>query len=307
MSGRNLGLALVFSSLVWGQNANPLMTRNQLPPAIEAKLSALQTQSDWKGMDLYIRGLEPPYRLAVHEDWLKALRKTGNSEGVLQVCENCLPLLEIKGGPRLSVARIYRALALGELNQHPQAMQAHLENAKLGYPSGHLNACVEAQKHQDWEPLIECSEGLAKQNPGLGLSFKGEALSMLKRYPEALPVLEAAILLPNATAMAWADLALCRVEAETYETAIAAADRALSMEPDNAIARYNRARAWMGLKDYEKGRQDFASAQAMGKGDDEMRKNIAEALAVTDRYLDYVKQPKPQPSRQSQRKKTVTK
>ncbi len=280
---------LILSVAVWGQDASPLMMRSQLPPAIESKLSALQKQTDWKGMDLYIRSLEPPLRLALHEDWLKALRKSGDSEGVLQVCEECLPALERKSGPRLSVARIYRALALGELNRHPQAMQAHLENAKLGYPSGDLNACAEAQKHQDWEALIECGERLAKHDPGHGLSFKGEALSKLKRYQEALPVLESAVQNPSATSMAWADLALCRVEADAYEAAIKAADCALAKEPENVIALYNRARAWMGLKAYEKGRADFAAAQRTGKADEDMRKAIQEMLDVTDRYLNHAK------------------
>lgn len=251
------------------------------------KLAEFRKTKDWIGLADFMETLTPAQRGTHLTTWLEALNRAQRWERLLAVCEACLPQLEAKTGPKLGLPRLLRAQALSQLGRHGEARLAHAENGALGYPDGYQNACAEAQLEGDWTALSEVAQKLAERKPGLGLSFQGEALCKLLKFQEAEPILERAITLPDATPMAWADLACCRVERQAYAEAIQAADRALALEPVHMEALYNRGRARFGLKQYAEGRADLAAALATGKADASLAANIRTNIDLADRYLAY--------------------
>ena len=258
-----------------------------LPREVQSRVDLLLKSQDWSGLADYLEVLAPRLRGALLETWLRSLSKSGRFERLLQVCDAAVPQMDAGKGPKLTTARLFRALALSRLERHAEAMKAHAENGRLGFPAAFENACSSAQALQDWPALAEYAETLSKTLPGLGLSLKGEALAKQLRFTEAEPVLAEAVQLSGHTAMAWADLACCLVERQAYPEAIEAADRGLAMEPLNLEALYNRGRARFGTKHYREGRDDLASALATGRADASMTENLQRNIALADRYLAY--------------------
>jgi len=188
------------------------------------------------------------------------------------------------------------------LHGHTGVAVARDENGSLGYSQGYEYALAEARMDGDWQSLAAHAAALATSKPGLGLSLQGEALCKLLQFSAAEPILEKAVALAGHTAMAWADLACCRVERQAYLEAIEAAARALTQEPQNMEALYNRGRAHFGLKQYREGRADLAAALATGQADPAMTQNIRTNIALADRYLAYQEQKnRPAPKRPSKR------
>lgn len=269
---------------------------------VSARVAALQKAKDWAGLVDFLESLTPAQRGKQLFTWMEALNRTRRWERLLEVCDASIPQLEAKTGPKLGLPRLLRAQALSQLQRHGEARLAHAENGALGFPDGFENACAEARAEGDWEALAEHAQRLAERKPGLGLSLQGEALCKLLRFPEAEPILEKAILLPDATAMAWADLACCRVERQAFNEAIQAADRALSMDPRHLEALYNRGRARFGLKQYREGRDDLAAALATGQADPSLAANIQANIALADRYLAYQAQKASAPAKKTGRR-----
>ncbi len=242
---------------------------------------------NWPGLADHFETLGPRDRGRLLQLWFQSLHHARRWERLLAVCDAVIPQQEAQSGPRMSDARRLRALALSRLERHAEAMEAHGENGRLGWPGGFESACAEAQSLNDWKALELYGGNLAATKPGLGLSFQGEALSKQLKFPEAEPLLEKAALLPGHTAMAWADLACCRVQRQAYTEAIEAANRALALEPRNLEALYNRGRARFGLKQYREGREDLASALATGQADPALAENLRQNLDLADKYLAY--------------------
>lgn len=250
------------------------------------RIASLQKVKDWAGLADYLETLTPAQQGKQLVTWMEALNRSRRWERLLEVCNACIPQLEAKTGPKLGLPRLLRAQALSQLQRHGEARIAHAENGALGFPDGFENACAEAHAEGAWEALTIHAQALATFKPGLGLSLQGEALCKLLRFKEAEPILEQAVALEGHTAMAWADLACCRVERKAYLEAIAAADRALVMEPANIEALYNRGRARFGLQQYQDGRNDLAAALALGKADPALRENIQLNIGLADRFLE---------------------
>jgi len=261
----------------------------ELPIETRKTIDSLLNDKKWPELCDFLESLTPKQRGGVLETWLTALKKAGRHERLLQVCDAVVPQLDGPKGPRLSSARLFRAGALSALGQHAEAMAAHAENARLGLPPAFESACAEARILGDWTSLTQLAEALSATQPGLGLSLMGESLCKQLQFSQAEPILEKAILLPGATAMAWADLACCRVERQAYPEAIAAAGQALVKEPANMEALYNRGRAYFGLKQYREGSADLAAALATGQADPAMAENIRTNIALAERYLAYQK------------------
>lgn len=253
----------------------------------DRQVAALLKAKDWGGLAAYLEQLPPADRERHRGLQLEALRRTEQWPKLLERCEAALPRLEANTGPKLGLERLLRAQALSRLNRHREAAEAHLENGKLGFPPGFENACAEAQAIGDWKFLEGAAQALAAQKPGPGLSYQGEALCKQLRFSEAEPLLEQAVTQPGHTAMAWADLAACRVARNAFPEALDAATRALAMEPANLEALYNRGRAHFGLQQYAEGRADFAAALATGKADPSLAANIQQSIEAADRYLAY--------------------
>lgn len=260
-----------------------------LPPAVQSRVDQLLSAKDWPALADYLESLPPRQRGALLETWLRSLNKSGRFERLLQVCDAAIPQMEAGQGPRLTTARLFRAQALSGLERHAEAMAAHAENGRLGFPAGFESACGEARVLQDWTSLAALAGELAKTRPGLGLSLKGEALAKQLNFAEAEPVLAEAVKLEGHTAMAWADLACCLVQRQAYQEAIEAAARALALEPRNLEALYNRGRARFGLHQYQEGREDLAAALATGQADTSMAQNMRHNIELADRYLAYAK------------------
>ncbi len=273
-------LTLLLGSLLFAQQP----TLDPTNPVDKEVLGFYQVK-DWSGLADHFESLGPKDRGRLLYLWFQSLHHAQRWERLLAVCDAVIPQLESKSGPYRSDARSLRALALSRLGRHAEAMAAHAENGRLGFPAGFENACSEAQTLQDWISLAVYAEVLSKTRPGLGLSLKGEALSMQLKFKEAEPVLLEAVQRDGHTAMAWADLACCRVERQAYAEAIQAADRALALESGNVEALYNRGRARFGLKQYRPGREDLASALATGRADTSMTQNLRQYLQIADRYL----------------------
>ncbi len=264
----------------------------QLPPEVQTRVDGLLKAQEWPALADFIETLPPRQRGTLLETWLRALNKSQRHARLLEVTEIAIPQMEGGKGPRLTTARLFRAQALSRLERHAEALAAHAENGRLGYADGFASACAEARILQDWPVLAENADLLARTKPGLGLSLKGEALAKQLKFTEAEPVLESAVALEGHTALAWADLACCRVERQAYAEAIAAAGRALALEPQNLEALYNRGRAHFGLKQYPEGRQDFASALGTGQADPALAETLRQSIAQADRYLAFRDRPK---------------
>lgn len=253
---------------------------------VSLRIASLQKIKDWAGLADYLETLTPAQRGKQLFTWMEALNRTRRWERLLEVCNACIPQLEAKTGPKLGLPRLLRAQALSQLQRHSEARIAHAESGALGYPDGFENACAEARLEGNWEALATHAQALATSKSGLGFSLRGEALCKLLRFKEAEPLLEQAVALEGHTAMAWADLACCRVERKAYSEAVNAADRALTMEPDNIEALYNRGRARFGLQQYQDGRNDLAAALALGKADPALRENLQLNIGLADRFLE---------------------
>jgi len=253
---------------------------------VSLRIASLQKVKDWTGLADYLETLTPAQRGKQLLTWMEALNRSRRWERLLEVCNASIPQLEAKTGPKLGLPRLLRAQALSQLQRHGEARIAHAENGALGFPDGIENACAEARMEGEWEALATHAQALATSKPGLGFSLHGEALCKVLRFKEAEPILERAVTLEGHTAMAWADLACCQVERKAYSEAVTAADRALTMEPDNIEALYNRGRARFGLRQYQDGRNDLAAALALGKADPALRENIQLNISLADRFLE---------------------
>lgn len=251
------------------------------------KVVELQKVKDWTGLADYLETLTPAQRGKHLLSWMESLNRAKRWERLLEVCDANLSQMEAKTGPRLGIPRLLRAQALTQLLRHGEARLAHAENGALGYPDGYENACAEARADNDWESLAMHAKALAASKPGLGLSLQGEALCKLLKFQEAEPILEKAVTTEGHTAMAWADLACCRVERKAYPEAVSAANQALVLESHNMEAHYNLGRAHFGLMHYKDGRDALAAALATGQADPAMAENIRTNLALADRYLAY--------------------
>lgn len=283
-----LGLRPLLSAFlcVAGLSAQHLPSLDSANP-VDRLVIPLYEAKAWSKLADHFETLGPKDRGRLLNLWLQSLHHAQRWERLLAVCEAVIPQQESKSGPQMSNARSLRALALSRLGRHAEAMAAHAENGRLGFPAGFENACSEAQALQDWGALAAYAAALAKTQPGLGLSLKGEALAKQLKFGEAEPVLLEALKLAGHTAMAWADLACCRVERQAYLEAVEAANRALVLEPKNLEALYNRGRARFGLKQYREGREDLASALATGQADASMAQTLQQNIAMADRYLAY--------------------
>lgn len=274
------------------------MNQATLPEEIANRIEALETAKAWESLAAYIDTLSPSRRDLLLPTYIKALQGAGQFERMLAVCREKISLLDGPGGPRLSVARIGQAQALSKLGRHPEAAQAHLQNGRLGLPLGWSNGLAELRATEDFPALLAAGEELLRLQPNhpQGLIYRGEALTKLGRYAEAEPALSAALQLNPQAAMAWADVACCRVQRGAFLEAIEAADQALSLDPHHVEALYNRGRARFGLSQYREGKTDFASALATGTADPSLRAALLRAVDQADRYLAYQeKHPKKAP------------
>ena len=263
------------------------MNRAILPEDIVNRVEALEKGRDWAELAAFIDTLSPSRQDQLLPTHLKALQGAGQLDRMLALCRIKIPILDGPGGPRLSVARIGEAQVLSKLGRHSEAAEAHRQNGRLGLAIGWSNALAEFRVAQDFTSLLATAEEVLARVPRHpeATIYRGEALAKLGRYGEAEPALQAAIELDPKAAMAWANLACCRVERSAFPEAIAAADQALAMEPDNIEALYNRGRARFGLRDYQNGRDDLTAALALGKADPALRENLQMNIGLADRFL----------------------
>jgi len=269
------------------------MNKAVLPEAIATQLEGLEKAKDWPKVITLIESLKPSLQDSLLPTHLKALQGAGRFEQMLALCRAKIPTYDGPGGPRLSVARIGEAQALSRLDRHAEAAAAHLQNGRLGYSMGYGNALAEYRATQDFAALLSASEEILARSPRHpeAAVYRGEALAKLGRWTEAEPALNTALELDPKAAMAWADLACCRVERKAYPEAVEAADRALALDPRNLEALYNRGRARFGLTQYKEGREDLASALATQQADPAMAENLRLNIALADRYLAYQARP----------------
>lgn len=262
-------------------------TASELPPGLQARVEALEKAKDWAGLADLIEAQTPAVKGLLLETWLKALSKAGRHERVVAIAEAAIPQMEAGKGPRLSTARLYRAQALSALGRRAEAAEAHAENGRLGWAEGFASACVETQALGDWPGLEARGAELEKVRPTLGLAYRGEALCKQGRYPEAEPLLERAIALEGAPAMAWSNLSACRAQRSAFVEALAAADRAVALDAGCVEGHYNRGVALFGLKRYAEGRDALRAAQATGKADPALSAQIQHHIARADEYLAF--------------------
>lgn len=232
--------------------------------------------------------LDARRRGAVLNDWLKALQRAGRWDRLEEVAGAAITQVEAQTGPRLSIYRLYRAQALSQLGRHAEAMAAHAQNGELGYSDGTRNACAEARLVPDWAALEKDSDLLLARNPadGEALAWKGESLARRDRFPEAEPVLRAALAADPRQALAWSNLGRCLNERKAWAEADEALDRALALDPREFEALFNRGRARFELKRYAASRDDFRAALALHPGDPALQENLrqAERYASTARH-----------------------
>ncbi len=84
----------------------------------------------------------------------------------------------------------------------------------------------------------------AAQDSGRASYLRGEALRQLARYAEAIPFLERSIRLRSDEIHIYLALAWCYKRTDQLPSAIDALERALAIEPSEAILHYNLACYW---------------------------------------------------------------
>lgn len=254
--------------------------------SLPAPMQALIQAEEWGKLADWFEKATPATRVKHYEWWLQSLNRSARWKRLLSACDAVQPKVEAKTGPRLGTYRLYRAQALSQLGRHAEAARAHAENGRLGYPDGLPNACEEARLAQDWKGLLTYSDALLKQKPDdpAALTWKGEALSRLGRLAEAEPVLRATVAKAPKDAYAWNNLGRCLNEKKAWAEACEAFDRALTLQPDQLEARFNRGLSNFELKRYKESRDDFQAALALRPGDPTITRNLREAeraLALT--------------------------
>ena len=208
-------------------------------------------------------------------------------ERLLQVSETALPQLEPAGTPKLSIARLYRALALSKLGRHAEASAAQEENGTLGDPAGLSNACAEAQAGKDWPRLGDLAAVL-QARPAFKAQaqlWQGEALFNQTRMAEAEGPFEEGLQADPAHPAAWAMLGACRAARQAYPEALEALDQAIARDPAQPDPYFNRALVRFGLKQYRAGREDLLKAQKLDPEDPGFRARVQENLRWVDTYL----------------------
>ena len=256
-------------------------------PAL-ARMADLVKAGRWAEACDLAETLDARRRGAVLNDWLKALQRAGRWDRLQEVAGAVITQVEAQTGPRLSVYRLYRAQALSQLGRHAEALAAHAQNGDLGYPDGTRNACAEARLVPDWAALERLADQLLAKNPadGEALAWKGESLARRDRFPEAEPVLRAALAADPKQALAWSNLGRCLNERKAWSEAGEALDHALALDPREFEALFNRGRARFELKRYAASRDDFRAALALHPGDPVLQENLrqAERYAGTARH-----------------------
>lgn len=245
------------------------------------KIAALQKAQQWGALSDYFETLTPKQRGANLSAWLQALQRAERWPRLLEICDAVIPQLEAKSGPKLTIPRLERAQALSALNRHADAEAAHEENGKLGYADGFINACVEARNAQDWPGLERCSQAIlsTKADNYQALAWKGEALARQERYEEAEPLLRQAVKGDPNQAMAWNNLGRCLNASHAWAEAVTALDEAISINPNEWEARYNRGLAQFQLGHYGDSLKDLKAASLANPGDPQIRKDLASAEA----------------------------
>lgn len=252
-----------------------LATNDPYPP----QMLALLTAKDWAGLADWFETQSPALRGRHYETWVQALNRSQRWGRLVEVCEALQPQLEAKTGPRLGTYRLYRARALSGLNRHAEAAVAHAENGRLGDVDGFSNACSEARLGMDWAALLAYAEELLVKRPedGFGLAWRGEALARLNRFPEAEPVLRAAVAKDPKITYAWNNLGRCLNERKAWVEAATALDQALALDPGQLEALFNRGRARFELKQYAGSRDDFKAALALEPDNLVLAENLRQA------------------------------
>ena len=88
-------------------------------------------------------------------------------------------------------------------------------------------------------------------------------------------------------AMTWADLSCCYNEEARYQEALDAGAKAIALDAKLMEGWCNRGRAYMGLKQYKEGRDDYAAALALGPPDPVLVANLKANIDMADKYLAY--------------------
>lgn len=246
-----------------------------LPPVLDALVKA----KDWPGVADWFDRASPRERGTHYEVWLTALNRARRWERLVGVCEALQPQLEAKSGPRLATYRLYRAQALTQLGRHREAMEAHAQNADLGYPDGFENACASARAIPDWKALEAQADRWIAKAPGqaAALAQKGEALARQERFQEAEPLLREALAKDPKLMWAWCNLARGLNERKAWAEALEACDRALREDPSAWEVHYNRGRALFELKRHAESREAFQAALTAHPGDPVLEENLRQA------------------------------
>lgn len=282
---RAADLALLILAPLGAQEIVHEVVKDPFGP-LRAQVDVLKSAKDWAGLADLMERQDPKTRGQFLFTWLEALSKAGRTERALEICNAALPQLKAaKQASETNFIQYFRSKLLSQLGRHEEALASFIELADQGDLAALSLACNEAVALGAWGDLIDLGSRVAQHNPGLGKSFQGDGLAKLLRFPEAEAVLEEAVKLPGHTAMAWSNLACCRVERKAYTEAVAAADQALALEPGLMEALYNRGRARFGLQQYADGRADLAAALATGKADAALTENLQMNIAMADRYL----------------------
>ncbi len=243
------------------------------------QIVAMEKAQQWTALADYFETLSPRERGGLLGTWLNALQRAERWNRLLEVCDAVIPQKEAKTGPQLSIVRMERAQALSALNKHAEAEAAHEQNGKLGDPNGFINACVEARNARDWPGLERCSTELlsAKPNDHQALAWKGEAFARQERFEEAEPLLRAALQGDPKQAQAWNNLGRCLNAKHAWAEAVEALNKAISIDPNEWEAHYNRGLAQFQLGHFEDNLKDLKIASVANPGDPQISKDLASA------------------------------
>jgi len=154
-----------------------------------------------------------------------------------------LALAHHQSGRLAQAEAVYRQL----LAEQPRnAPVLHLLGA-LAHQTGHHQAAIQ---------LIQQATAIDDREPDW-FNNLGEALRMLGRHAEAIDAYQAALRLDPAFPEAHNNLGTVLQNEGHLAEALACYDRAVALRPDYANARYNRARTWLSMGDFERGWAEY--------------------------------------------------
>lgn len=256
-----------------------------LPEQIEYRLLRARQQFSAESYDEALADIDKaieiePDNYAAHELRALVLRGMDRTEQALEALERASELKADSAMPYLQRGELF-----GQLGNFEQAIAEATKAIDLddSSPLGYLLRADLYLRNEQFEEALADAEKLLELNPGLvsaiwlkaraydGMDSTRKALEQLEQLAEALPG-QAEIEL---------QIGLYALKLEMPRRAIAALDRAIEAESDNALLYRFRADSYLNIGEHSKAIADYEQAHQLAPEDSGVLNNLAWTLATS--------------------------